>query len=146
MKSSRIIPAVAGILLFLSIVLTTVWFLSPAKSNQPTEISVVNVVSKVEKREVKEINFRQSQVEITDNDGKKFFTSVGSDATREVLLGTVKEYNKTNTSAPIKYSEEPASSGWGWVVLATYFPFYFMWGLTLAVIVYAVKTLSRNKG
>jgi ATP-dependent Zn protease len=148
MKSNRIIATIAGVLLFLSIVLTSVWFYSTRSADEPAQIKLDQAVSKIEKREIKEVSFKRSQIELTDNNGKKFFASVGSDATRESLLGTIKEYNKINTSAPIKYNEEPVSSGWGWLVLINFLPaalFFTMWGLTLAVIVYAVRTLSRNK-
>ena len=145
MKTKRIVPAVAGVFLFLSIVLTFVVFLPGSNSGSPQEVSFDEAVAKIKNRESKEVKFKQSQVELTDNDGKKFFASVGSDATRESLLGTIKEYNKINTSVPIRYSEEPLQSGWGWIVLANSLSFFVMWALTLAVIVYAVSTLSRNK-
>jgi ATP-dependent Zn protease len=145
MKSNRIITA-AGFLLFLSIVLISVWFLSPAKTPQPKELSLEQIVILIGSKQVKEVGFRRSQAEIVDMNGNKFAAIVDTDQTRESLFEAIKEYNKINSGAPIKYSEEPASGGWGWIVLINTVPFFIMWGLTLAVIVYAVRTLSRNKG
>ncbi len=145
MNKKRVITTIAGVLLFLSIVLTFVWFNSTKNINQPAELALADIVSKVNQREIKEIKFKQTQVELTDVKGVKYYANLSNDATRESLLGTIKEYNQTNTSAPIKYDEEPVSSGFGWIVLINAAPFFIMWALTLAVIVYAVKTLSRNK-
>lgn len=146
MKSTRIIAAAAGVLVFISIVFTFVWFSSPSRSNSPKELSLAEIEAKIEKGEVREAAFKKSQVEITDVKGEKFYANLGSDPTREALLASIKEFNKTNTRTPIKYSEEPTQTGWGWIVLLNSLPFYLMWAATLVVIIYAVRTLSRNKG
>ncbi len=115
-------------LMIISSAMLFVWFLQSKQTKSPEELSLDQVVTRIDNKQVKEINFKQSQVELTDTENKKFFASVGSDATRESLLGTIKEYNKTNTSAPIKYNEEPSSSGWGWIVLINALPFLLLIG------------------
>jgi hypothetical protein len=144
MISRRIITATIGVLLFLSIFLTAVWLLSPADSEQ--ELTFEQVAYGIENRKVKEINFNHHRIVVVDVSGRKYFTTADLDPARENLLNTVKVYNKNNPSAPVKYSEEPASGGWGWIVLTNTGLFFVMWAATLAVIVYAVRTLSRNKG
>lgn len=142
MRSKRIIATIAGVLLFLSIILTSVWLLP----DQQKELSLKDVIYKIDGREVKEISFDQTKVEIIDKEGKKFIADPGSGQAREYLFDEIQKFNKTNPNAPIKFSVEPASSGWGWLLLTNTGLFFVMWAVTLAVIVYAVRTLSRNKG
>jgi len=150
MKSSRKLSVAAGFLLFLSIVITFVWFLKPAESDRIEEITLDRIVNRIDNKEVKELKLNRSRVEIVDINGKKFFAGIGSEATRDSLLNRIKEHNKINTSAPIKYNEEPASdNSFVFIAFLNLLPvalFFLMWGLTLAVIVYAVRALSRNKG
>lgn len=115
-------------LMIISSAMLFVWFLQSKQTKSPEELSLDQVVTRIDNKQVKEANFKQSQVEITDNDGKKYFANLGSDPTRESLLGTIKEYNKVNSSAPIKYNEEPVSSGWGWIVLIQALPFLLLIG------------------
>ena len=105
-----------------------VWFLQSKQGKGPEELSLDQVVTRIDNKQVKEVNFKQSQVEVTDNEGKKFFASLGSDQTRESLLGTLKDYNKINSAAPIKYNEEPISSGLGWIILIQALPFLLLIG------------------
>lgn len=115
-------------LMIISSAMLFVWFLQSKQTKSPEELSLDQIVTRIDNKQVKEINFKQSQVELTDNDGKKFFANLGSDPTRESLLTTIKDYNKINTSAPIKYNEEPTSSGWGWIVLINALPFLLLIG------------------
>lgn len=144
MKSNRI-AFIAGVFVFFSILLTLTWLLTSKKTEFPKEISIELILSKIENREVNEARFKRSKVEITDNNYEKFFSKLGSDPTREALISEINEFNKINPKNPIKYSEESESMGWGWIVLANNLPFYLLFVATLIVIVYAVRTLSRNK-
>ena len=148
MKSNRIVAAAVGVLLFLSIVLTTVWLFSPAKPAEDKVMSTDQLVNLINNKQVKEVDFKQSRVRLTDLNGSKYYANVAGESDRESLLASIKNHNKINTSAPIKYNEEPVSSGLGAFNLTNSLApllFFIMWGLTLAVIVYAVRTLSRNK-
>jgi len=105
-----------------------VWFLQSKQTKSPDEISLDQVYARIDNKQVKEAVFKQSQVEITDPDNKKFFAKLGSDPTREALVAKVNSYNQLNGSAPIKYTEEEASSGWGWIVLINALPFLLLIG------------------
>ena len=105
-----------------------VYFLQSKQTNNPKELSLDQVTTRIENKQVKDVSFKQSQVELSDFDNNKYFANLGSDPTRESLLATIKDYNKTNSSAPIKYNEEPQSSGWGWILLINALPFLLLIG------------------
>lgn len=115
-------------LMIISGALVVVWFLQSKKTTNPQELSLDQVNTRIENKDVKEAAFKQNQIEIVDAAGNKFFANVGSDPTRESLMSTIKEYNKVNQSAPIKYNEEPQSSGWGWLILIQALPFILLIG------------------
>jgi cell division protease FtsH len=105
-----------------------VWFLQNKQGKNPQELSLDQVATRIENKNIKEVVFKQSQVELTDADGAKFFANLGSDPTRESLVTKINEFNKNNTTSPIKYNEEPASSGWGWLVIINALPFLLLIG------------------
>lgn len=115
-------------LMIISSALLFVWFLQSKQTKNPSELSLDQVITRIDNKEVKEVSFKQSQIELVDSNGAKFFANLGSDPTRESLLASIKEYNKVNTSSPIKYNEEPTSSGWGWLVLINALPFLLLIG------------------
>lgn len=115
-------------LMIISSALLFVWFLQSKQTKNPSELSLDQVITRIDNKEVKEVSFKQSQIELIDSNGAKFFANLGSDPTRESLLTSIKEYNKVNTSSPIKYNEEPTSSGWGWLVLINALPFLLLIG------------------
>lgn len=116
MKKNRVITTIAGVLLFLSIVLTFVWFYPTNNTNPLARLEVADVVSKINKHEVKKINLKRSQVELTDVKDNKYFAIPGTERVRKSLLNNIRDYSKTNTNVPIKYSEEPVSSRFGGIV------------------------------
>ena len=139
MKSKRIALGIAGAALFIAIVVTSVWFLSPAPTS-PKKLGFDQTIERIKNKEVSVINIKQDSLEIEDKNGAKFYTLIdGKDNTLGIIH---KAADETGT----KVHFEPAASGFGWILLINALPFYIMWGLTLAVIVYAVKVLSRNKG
>lgn len=115
-------------LMIISSAMLFVWFLQNKERKNPQELSLDQINTRIENKEIKEVFFKQSQIEVTDQNGNKFFAYLGSDATRESLIKDIKEFNKNNTSAQIKYNEEPASSGWGWLVLINALPFLLLIG------------------
>ena len=144
MKSDRIITRLAGILLFLSIVLTFVWLL-PKNSSGSQELNFKEAISKIEKMEISEVIADENKFELINKDKEKFFTTAANPTQMELIFNA---FDRVNGQKPgtIKINIKPASSGWGRIVLLNTLPFFIMWGLTLGVIVYAVRTLSRNKG
>jgi cell division protease FtsH len=115
-------------LMIISSALLFVYFLQSKQTGSPKELSLDQVITRIENKDVKEASFKQSQIEIVDGSGNKFYANLGSDPTRESLLGVIKEFNKTNVSSPIKYNEEPQSSGWGWLLLINALPFLLLMG------------------
>jgi cell division protease FtsH len=114
--------------MIISSALLFVYFLQSKQTGSPKELSLDQVITRIENKDVKEASFKQSQIEIVDGSGNKFYANLGSDPTRESLLGVIKEFNKTNVSSPIKYNEEPQSSGWGWLLLINALPFLLLMG------------------
>ncbi|MDI1242564.1 MAG: ATP-dependent zinc metalloprotease FtsH [bacterium] len=117
-------------LLIISTALAFVWFLQSKQGKAPTELAINEAITRINNKDFKEAAIRSSGVEFTDANGGKFVTSVGSDATRELLVSKMDEFNKANdgTSAVIKYTEEPASSGLGWLILIQALPFLLLIG------------------
>ncbi|HEX6278792.1 MAG TPA: ATP-dependent zinc metalloprotease FtsH, partial [Pyrinomonadaceae bacterium] len=107
-----------------------VWFLQRQQGKTPTELAINEAITRINNKDFKEAAIKQSGVEFTDANGNKFVTTVGSDATRELLVTKMDEFNKANegTAANIKVTEEPASSGLGWLILIQALPFLLLIG------------------
>jgi cell division protease FtsH len=119
-------------LMIISSALLFVYFIQKTQTKNPSELSLDSVVTRIENKEIKEVQFKPSQVDlISNNNNEKFFAYIGSDATRESLVKVINEYNKTNTSAPIKYNEEPAQSGYFWILLMNALPFLLLVGFLI---------------
>ncbi len=118
-------------LMIISSALLFFWFVQNKQAKPPTELSLDQVNTRIDNREIKEANFKQSQVDLTNSEGEKFFANLGSDPTRESLLKTVKDYNEKNTGSPIKYSEDPVSSGVFWLLLINALPFLMLIGIVI---------------
>jgi cell division protease FtsH len=117
-------------LTIISAALLFVWYLQGKQQKTPQELAISEAITRIENKDFKEAAFRQSAVEFTDMAGNKFVTTIGSDPTRELLGKKIDEFNKTNagTSAVIKTTEEPASSGLGWLILINALPFLLLIG------------------
>jgi cell division protease FtsH len=117
-------------LLIISTALAFVWFLQSKQTKAPQELTINDAMTRIDNKSFTEAAFRQSGVEFTDASGAKFVTTIGSDATREILLKKLTEFNKTNenTSAVIKTTEEATSSGLGWLILIQALPFLLLIG------------------
>ncbi|CAN5594884.1 ATP-dependent zinc metalloprotease FtsH [soil metagenome] len=116
-------------LMIISSALLFVYFLQGRTTANPQELSLDQVNTRIENKEIKEAFFKQSQVELTDSSGNKFFATLGSDATRESLVKNINEFNVKNSgSSQIKYNEEPQSSGLFWIILIQALPFLLLIG------------------
>ncbi|MGD9631176.1 MAG: ATP-dependent zinc metalloprotease FtsH [Pyrinomonadaceae bacterium] len=117
-------------LLIISTALAFVWFLQSKQTKAPTDLAINEAITRINNKDFREAAIKQSGVEFTDANGNKFITSVGSDATRELLVRKMDEFNEANkgTSAEIKYTEEPSSSGLGWLILIQALPFLLLIG------------------
>ena len=138
MKSNKKITLVLGSALFVSIVLT---FALLKKPNSPQQdISFVEALTKIKQKEATEATIRQDKLELTGKTNEKFTAKLdSSDSARDQIYAAA-----TETGTIIKL--EPASSGWGWLLILNLLPFVMMSAVTLAAIVYVVKTLTKNKG
>ncbi|MBA2335951.1 MAG: ATP-dependent zinc metalloprotease FtsH, partial [Blastocatellia bacterium] len=114
--------------MIISSALVFVWFLQSKQTKASQDLTIDMAGTRIENKEFKEAAFRQSAVEFTDAGGNKFLTTIGSDATREMLLKKLDEFNKANPANAVKINEEAASSGLGWLVLINALPFLLLIG------------------
>ena len=105
-----------------------VYFLQSKQGKTPSDLTVDSAITRIKNKDFKEATFRQSQIEFKDANGAVFVTTIGSDPMRETVLKAVTDFNAANESAPIKTSEEAASSGWGWILLIQALPFLLLIG------------------
>lgn len=113
--------------------LSLVWLLQ-GDADSAAEITVADAISKVDKGEIKEARFTENRVEFIDTDGNKLVTTIGSDATRELLLLKIHEFMESGpVGTSMKVTEEPASAPLGWILLQ-YVPFSLLFiGIGLAL-------------
>jgi cell division protease FtsH len=108
--------------MIISSALLFVWFLQTKQTKNPQELSFDQGLARIKNKEATEATVRQDTLEIVDKSGAKFTTKLdSSDATREVILAAL---NETGT----KINLEPASSGWGWILLINALPFLLLIG------------------
>jgi hypothetical protein len=138
MKLKSFVVGVAGAALLVAIIVTWFGLLSPAP--KPKELSFEQAIARIRNQEASEVLIRQDSLEITDKNGAEFFTRI--DGQKETLGIIHEAANGTGT----KVNVELPSGGISFVFLLYSMRFYIMWGVTLAIIVYAVTVLSRNKG
>ena len=108
--------------------LVFVWYLQKSQTKPAAELSIDAATTRLENKEFKQAAFKQSGVEFTDQNGGKFLTTIGSEATREILLKKIDEFNKANPSSVIATNEEATSSGLGWLILINALPFILLMG------------------
>lgn len=109
-------------LMIISSALLFVYFLQNKQAKNPQEVSFDQVLTRTSNKEVSELTLKQSQVDVVTKSGEKFFAPLdSSDAPREAILTAAKE-----TGAKINL--EPASSGWGWILLINALPFLLLIG------------------
>ena len=114
--------------MIISSALVFVWYLQTKQATPPKELSIDMAITRLDNKELKEAAFKQSQVEFTDVNNNHWFTSLGSDATRELLVKKIGEFNDANPTNQIKTTEEQVSSGLGWLMLVNALPFILLMG------------------
>ncbi len=105
-----------------------VWALQSKQGKNPQKLSLDQVVTRIDNKEIKEALLKQSQVELTDVNNNKLYADLGSDATRENLVKKFNDYNTQYGQGSLKWDEEPASSGYGWILLINALPFLLLIG------------------
>ena len=94
------------------------------------ELTLDNVITRIQDKQVKQVNFKQDRVEVIGVDDKTSFASVG-EATRGELVKVINEHNKANAPSIVKYTEEAPSSGMGWLLLLNLLPFLLLIGFLI---------------
>ncbi len=115
-------------LMIISSALLFVWFLQSNQSEAPEELTIDTAFTRIKNKDFKKAEFKAGRVEFTDKSDKKFFTTIGSDPTRESLLVGIKEFNDENSSAQISFTEEEQSSGAWWLIIINILPFLLIFG------------------
>ncbi len=105
-----------------------VWYLQDRQSKPAQDLTIDLAITRIQNKEFTEAAFKASQVEFTDAEGNKLVTTLGSEPTREKLLNTITGFNEANTGSQIKITEEPTSSGLGWLILINALPFLLLIG------------------
>jgi cell division protease FtsH len=113
--------------MIISSALLFVYFIQKTQGGSPTELTVDRAITSIKNKEIKEAYFKSSQIELIDNNGKKYFTNIGSDVMREAVYKTAGEVNEASPSS-IKVTEEPASSGFFWLFIINALPFLLLIG------------------
>jgi cell division protease FtsH len=114
--------------MIISSALVFVWYLQTKQTTPPKDLPIDMAATRIANKEMKEAAFKQSQVEFLDMSGNKWVTSLGSEATRELLLKKIDDFNRDNPTNQIKTSEEQVSSGWGLLLLVNALPFLLLMG------------------
>jgi cell division protease FtsH len=115
-------------LVIISGALSFVWFLQSRQAKPSQDLTIDMAVTRIANKEFKEAVFKQSTVEFTDNSGNKFVTTIGGERTTELLMKKLDEFNAANPATAVKYTEEPTSSGLGWLILIQALPFLLLIG------------------
>ena len=119
------------VLLWLTIISTAllfVWYLQGKQTKTPGKLGGDEAITRINNKDFKKAHFKDSQVEFTDKNDEKFFTTIGSNATKEILLKEVKAFNEANGSSKIKWEEDKPTSEWGWFALIQILPVLLVFG------------------
>ena len=114
-------------LMIISSALLFVYFLQGRATATPQKLSLNEVKTRIENKDIKEALFKQSQIELTDANNNKFYAELGSDPTRASLVKTINDFNDANNNS-LKLDEEAASSGLFWIILIQALPFLLLIG------------------
>ena len=125
---------VLAFVLILTGSLTFVWWLQGNPSESFPVLTIGETIAKLERGEFREARLQVDSGEFTDAQGRKFVTNIGNDATHELLVTKIIEFNNStglNTN-PIKFTEEPVSAPFSWILLRS-LPFLLLFtGIGLA--------------
>jgi cell division protease FtsH len=113
--------------MIISVALVLVWYLQSKQQKNPQDITLSTLITRIRNKDIKEANIKSSEIDVVDKGDARYTAAIGSDATREAII---KEINAVNEASPetIKWSDEAASSGWGWLVLINALPFLLLIG------------------
>ncbi|CAA9417399.1 MAG: Cell division protein FtsH [uncultured Pyrinomonadaceae bacterium] len=109
--------------MIISSALLFVYFLQSKQTTAPKELSFDKATTLIKNKEASEVTVRQDTLELVSKANNEKFTAKldSSDATREAILAAA---NETGTTIKL----EPASTGWGWLLLINALPFLLLMG------------------
>jgi cell division protease FtsH len=109
-------------LMIISSALLFVYFLQSKQTAGPKELSFDKAMTQIKNKEVTEATIRQDTLELVSKTNEKFTAKLdASDSTRDQIYAAA---NETGTTIKL----EPASSGWGWLLLINALPFLLLMG------------------
>ncbi len=114
-------------LIIISSALLFVWYLQGQQTKAAEPLSADMAITKIRNKEFKEATFKQSEVAFLDQNDAKFVTTLGSDPVRESILKEVSAINDGAANS-IKVTDEPTSSGFGWLLVIQLLPFLLLIG------------------
>jgi cell division protease FtsH len=104
------------------VALVLVWYLQTKQTKSPQEKSFDQALMFIRNKEAQDVTVRQDTLEITTKGKEKYIAKLdASDSTRDQIFAAAKD---TDTTVNL----EPASSGWGWLVLINALPFLLLIG------------------
>ena len=103
MNTKRFIRIVAGVLMFLFILSVFISFSSSGHGFFGKEISLKDVLYKMDDEEIKEMTITQLTADFCDQAENRFKTKIGSIEARDILLYELEKYNRNKPDAPIRY-------------------------------------------
>jgi cell division protease FtsH len=108
--------------MIISSALLFVYFLQSKQTAGPKELSFDKAMTQIKNKEVTEATIRQDTLELVSKTNEKFIAKLdSSDSTRDQIYAAA---NETGTTIKL----EPASSGWGWLLLINALPFLLLMG------------------
>ena len=116
--------------MIISSALLFVYLIQRTQGKAPTELTVDQGISRINNKDIKEVFFKPSMVELTDQNDAKFYINIGSDVTREAIYKAVSTVNDSAQNS-IKTTEEPVSNNMWFVLLINALPFLLLVGFLI---------------
>jgi cell division protease FtsH len=111
--------------MIISSALIFVWYLQSKQTTPPKELSFDAALTQIRNKDIKEVTIKTDSMELINKGDVKMSAKLdGSDATREQIYQAAAE-----TDTVIKL--EPASSGFGWLLLINALPILLLMGFLL---------------
>ncbi|MBX3292986.1 MAG: ATP-dependent zinc metalloprotease FtsH [Acidobacteria bacterium] len=111
--------------MIISSALIFVWYLQSKQTTPPKELSFDAALTQIKNKDIKEATIKSDSLELVNQGDVKMTAKLdSSDSTRDQIYAAA-----TDTDTVIKL--EPASSGFGWLILVNALPFLLLMGFLL---------------
>ncbi|QQS34497.1 MAG: ATP-dependent zinc metalloprotease FtsH [Acidobacteriota bacterium] len=111
--------------MIISSALIFVWYLQSKQTTPPKELSFDAALTQIKNKDIKEVTIKSDSLELVNQGDVKMTAKLdSSDSTRDQIYAA-----STDTDTVIKL--EPASSGFGWLILVNALPFLLLMGFLL---------------